>query len=444
MKAKQLTLISTIAIGIAGCIGIVSILGAVNGTNVSALTYQSTINSEFTINPAINVSLSSADLIINDLEPGTTKDSNIITVTVSTNNSSGYTLGSTVGNSTTYDYDALKNNVDNTKSFTNLTSTGSLTAGKWGYSYSNDNGTNWSTYNGLPLYSATPVEIASSTSATTTNTQFKIGAYAATGQAAGEYNNVVNFIATASPEPHYYMQDFTLSQCAVNVGEGDNPANIGDAITVYDRRDEKDYTVRYINGGCWMTQNLRITGIVPAEGSNFTGSDFNVSQYSLDANDVSYANHCDKTNSYNYVCSKNSNDNATGVWYNFAAATAGVITGLENDDPAVNDICPAGWHLPSGPNATSGTDFNKLIGNTVSGWQSATAGLTNFDPVAGGNYDDGNLEGLAYGRWWSATTGSGSKYYRYRLAYNNSNNQFVGDGQVGRYLGYFIRCVRSS
>ena len=50
-----------------------------------------------------------------------------------------------------------------------------------------------------------------------------------------------------------YMQDLTLADCQSQASSGD--------ITVFDKRDESDYTVRYINGACWMTQNLRITKI---------------------------------------------------------------------------------------------------------------------------------------------------------------------------------------
>ncbi|MBR2796023.1 hypothetical protein IKE13_03165, partial [Candidatus Saccharibacteria bacterium] len=88
-----------------------------------------------------------------------------------------------------------------------------------------------------------------------------------------------------------YMQDFTLTRCQANVGMGGNAANVGDVITVFDKRagnyfnsDEASYTVRYINGACWMTQNLRITGNISATYSNFsTNSSFNPCTGDLDA-----------------------------------------------------------------------------------------------------------------------------------------------------------------
>jgi len=416
---------------------------------VSNITYQTTINPEFTINDSLSVSLSSSDLVISDLVPGQSSDSNVITVTASSNHSYGYVLGSTVGSSTSpFNTDALVNSIDHNATFTNLTGAGSLSAGEWGYSYATYDPTNstwqsWSTYDGLPLYNSTADTLATTYTNGSTTVQFKIGAYADTDQPSGEYNNIINFTLTANPEPHYYMQDFTLSQCAVNVGEGDNPANVGDNITVYDRRDEKDYTVRYINSGCWMTQNLRITGIVSAEGSNFTGSDFNVSQYSLDANDVSYANHCDSTNGYNYACAKDSGSTTTGVWYNYYAASAGTIATDNNSNPATEDICPSNWHLPSGPNTTEGTDFNKLIGNTTSGWQTKTTSLLAFDTVAGGYYTSrGLLSNIVGGYWWSAT--ASDTIDRSSLYCDSSNDLCGGSLSSTRYLGYFVRCVHSS
>ena len=248
-----------------------------------------------------------------------------------------------------------------------------------------------------------------------------------------------------------YMQSFTLSDCQSNVGEGANPANIGDEIVVYDRRaessnnnygseDDGSYTVRYINGQCWMTQNLRITGVISATDSNFSGSDFNVSEYNLDSNDSSYSGHCDATNGYNNACVRDSGYKATGAWYNYYAVSAGTV-GTDNDDAdATSDICPSGWHLPSSPNTVIGTDFNKLIGNTTSGWQYATDGLSAFRVVVGGAYVNGTRNATGSGYWWSATANNGSN--RYYLYYYDDIMRFVNREDGDRSSGRFARCVR--
>lgn len=59
-----------------------------------------------------------------------------------------------------------------------------------------------------------------------------------------------------------YIQDFTNAHCE-NYASSNN-------YTLTDRRDNNTYTVRYINGACWMTQNLRL-----AAGTTLTPSDSN-------------------------------------------------------------------------------------------------------------------------------------------------------------------------
>ena len=195
------------------------ILGATciaNHTFTSALTYQNSVDVEFTFNPAISISLSDADLIINNLTPGSSSDSNIITVGVSTNAGYGYYMTATVGTSTG---NTNLNSTTTSNVFTNLSSNAAtlndIPADRWGYSYSKDNGTTWVSgdtnntstgYNGLPLDNndngATGVALLQTDSYTNSNSiKFKIAAHASPTQATGTYTNVINFYAVANPEP---------------------------------------------------------------------------------------------------------------------------------------------------------------------------------------------------------------------------------------------------
>ncbi len=181
------------------------ILLGTSTSSTSALTYQDNVELQFTWDPTIRISLSSADLIIDNLTPGTSSDSNIITVNVGTNNVSGYTLSATAGNTTNASTN-LVNTVDNTKLFTSLATDASLasltTDNTWGYSYSTNNGTNWSNYSGLPLYTAASgAELINNDGSGSTPVQFKIAAKASTIQASGAYTNTINFTAVANPEP---------------------------------------------------------------------------------------------------------------------------------------------------------------------------------------------------------------------------------------------------
>ena len=217
---------------------------------VQALEYQSTVDVQFTFNPYISLAVS-GDLVINDLAPGNSADSNIITITASSNSPAGYALYSSVGSST-YDYTDLRLSSTNaTNVFTNLSSNkaslSNFSDNTWGYSYSTDSGSTWQTgdadatnapisgYSGLPLYSDsdytytdpesgntinTGVKLVNAEKNTATEVQFKIGAKASATQVTGTYTNVVNFINVAK----IVTTNYTINYNA-NVG------TTGDAVT---------------------------------------------------------------------------------------------------------------------------------------------------------------------------------------------------------------------
>ena len=208
----------------------------INAKSSFALTYSSDVGVQFTFNTALQIDLSSADIHIYNLAPGTTSDSNVIDVIVKTNNVTGYTLNATVGNSTTYNTRNLVHEVSGSSAnFASINYGSSLanltTDNTWGYSYSTDNGTNWEDYDGLPLYSdATNIATlkeASVPPATNAGDKvnFKIAAKASSTQASGDYNNVINFVATANPVP-------TLGPVACESGKICYNANVLDPTGV--------------------------------------------------------------------------------------------------------------------------------------------------------------------------------------------------------------------
>ena len=214
-------------------------------SSASALTYSSDVDVSFTFNSVISVQLSSANIYINNLAPGTASDSNIITVGANTNASAGFQLSATVGvkNGTT----ALVNNSDSNYTFTNLSSTKAaltnFSDNTWGYSYcantaANCNGGSgtWVSgnvgsavagYNGLPLDNNTNADERGKGGVTlisTTGTQgelntvqFKIGAKASNSQVAGTYTNTINFYAVANPEPELGPVDCVAGKVCYNV-----------------------------------------------------------------------------------------------------------------------------------------------------------------------------------------------------------------------------------
>ena len=208
------------------------------------------------------------------------------------------------------------------------------------------------------------------------------------------------------------MQDFTLSMCQSQASSK--------SVTVRDRRDNKDYTVRYINGNCWMTSNLRITGTISATDSNFTGPDVNISEGDLTAGD-SY----DQPRTHTGV----DNNGDPTVWYNYAAASAKTITGSSNSTSVIQDICPKGWRI------FTKNERDGLI-NSIGSSPAA------FNPVRGGYYSNGSHASITNGYWWTTTVASSSD--RYPLLYENNLATNYNDYGAGRFIGYFVRCIREN
>ena len=212
-------------------------------SNVSALTYQSSVDMQFTFNPTVQIAVS-GDLIIPDLAPGSSSDSNIITVTAGSNDTHGYTLYGTVGSSTN-NYTDLRLSSSNTANvFTNLSSNKATLANfsdnTWGYSYSTDSGSTWksgntgstsSGYNGLPLYNSSNntsgVILASTNSASETSLRFKIGAKASSTQASGTYTNTINFIGVGN----VITTNYTINYNGNDADTGTTPASQSGSTT---------------------------------------------------------------------------------------------------------------------------------------------------------------------------------------------------------------------
>ena len=204
-----------------------------------------------------------------------------------------------------------------------------------------------------------------------------------------------------------YIQDFSKIACQARASN--------DNVTVVDKRDNNSYTVRYINGNCWMTSNLRFTGTTLSPLTSNVASDTTINYGGASS-----------INSYNvaaYVSGSNDNSGGQTVWYNFAAASAMTVTGTYHYADSVYDICPKNWHLPSP------ADFSSIVSYK-----------TEFSPVYGGIYDNGTFTGQSItARWWS------SKYQdNARFQYLEYSNNSLTVQQWGyRNHAWYIRCVRT-
>ncbi len=192
---------------------------------------------------------------------------------------------------------------------------------------------------GFSSWSATAGTIGSTSTLSTT--------YRVTGPATITLTGkqLVNYLDDVT-----YMQDLTATQCS---GSYD-----GATATLRDRRDNNAYTIAKINGNCWMTQNLRLSG-----GRTLTSADSNVASSwyfpntSLTSGDT-----------YTEARSTISSNTSYGGYYNYCAASAGSVCARTEMD-ATQSICPKGWRLPT-LNEMSGISYGSasrlsLVGTTT-------------------------------------------------------------------------------
>ena len=234
--------------------------------------------------------------------------------------------------------------------------------------------------------------------------------YAASTSYAGQ--TITLYAQWKEPVNIGYIQNFTSAQCQAQAS--------AQPVVGVDIRDNNKYTLRYINGNCWMTQNLRI-----ASGTVLTSTYSNVSSsYTIPTTPLEGSTPSDTEGQTQY-----SDDPTIGAWYNFCAASAGTMcdASWRLPDTAPYDICPRGWRLPTE------AEWNSIFGDKSSSQVIA------FSPVYGGWYSDGSIDSFylnTYGRWWSSTVGFGADYN-----YFSSQLEEVMGIQD---LGYYVRCIRSS
>ena len=572
---KLVTKITTLTLGS------VAFLSILFTSNSSALTYSSNVDVGFTFNPTISVNLS-GDLLINNLAPGSTSDSNIINVTIATNASQGYVLTATSGTKTTNT--DLVNQTNSAYKFTSIATNASLanltTDNTWGFSYSSDSGSTWSNYSGLPLDNddegATGKQLLSTINPSDNRTiQFKIGAKAATDQAAGTYLNTINFYAVANPDPTlqpiscpagkicYNPNSLTTVQGEMGqqtptsaqltngiplwasnfkrdgygfAGWADSttynglrygpnqtitaPSDIstngyslyaiwiksagnlqnwtgcsnlsqGEVTALKDARDNNVYAVaKLADGKCWMIENLRLAD-KDANNNDINLSSTNTHNPSLPLTNIydssTTSNHLSPTSSVAYDattapegwCATNSSacddqsrlrtDNTTlftnntsssysassnvysyGNYYNWYSATAGhgkYGSSYASGYTAPGDLCPAGWHLPTGGNASAEFGVLDVAMGGTGAYQSGNAGTAmskvyrsypnNF--VYSGYVNGASVYNRSSrGVYWSSSAYS-SNYAYYLYFYSSS----VGPGtdNNSKYYGWSIRCL---
>ena len=372
--------------------------------------------SKVSLSVAPVISLSLQDTVAVEVTPTQdgTFSSNTAALSISTNNETGYSLylATSNGENTltsqnpgTSDVISAVNGGDNGVTSANFTNN------TWGYSLSQDSVSDTTAYKAVPTATGDTAIITTSspTEADTYNLTF--GTKVDTSLPSGTYSNDVVVSVVTNPEyvptisAMTNMQDVTAEICAASAE--------GETATLIDTRDGSDYTVAKINGNCWMTQNLRLSG-----GRTLTSADSNVaSSWSFPSNSLTSGN--SSTEARSLISSNTS----YGGYYNYCAASAGTVCSSSSAQDATYDICPKGWRLPTNSEQSG-----------ITGYVSA------FSPVLSGYYYDGSLYYTgSYGNWWSAT--AHVSYFQYNLTYNGSS---LNTNYYNNNYGYSVRCIRSS
>ncbi|MBR5027003.1 InlB B-repeat-containing protein [Candidatus Saccharibacteria bacterium] len=249
-----------------------------------------------------------------------------------------------------------------------------------------------------------------------------------------------------------YFHDFSCSSLT----------NVGDSITLKDIRDGVNYNVaKLADGKCWMTENLRLNFANLKENMTTSNTNNPTSSFmaAVNSRPSPVRNWCSEQSQscYDQVLFYNSyNGGSNGFHYNWYTATAG--RGYNTTGYADGDICPYGWHLPTGgtdgdfaalSNALGGYQVNdaaQYMSSTTSPTGSAMGSIFHSSPNnfmnAGYHYQSGQY--INVGRYWTSS------------AWNNNTVRglYINDGDTGyvdpgvwygdyKYRGYSVRCLKN-
>lgn len=312
--------------------------------------------------------------------------------------------------------------------------------------------------NGYGSYSNVPdtyTKVAQRTSATDVGTNATgstltttYAAYMASTQAADTYAGKVKYTLVhpydePAPEIVYIMQNLDPSNCVTNK-----------TTTVKDIRDNEEYLVqRLADGKCWMLDNLRLdpraVSLTTLQGntnaSNTTlnyfknGGGTTSDKYAINGL-VGWQDSYSQPSIYvssTTITAHGAGSGKVGVYYNYCAASAGSFcygdgssSGTSSGN-ATEDICPAGWRMPTG--GSSG-EYNALYVAYSSNASSFKAALST---LLSGTYAIRETEVNTSGFWWASTRNDDEKMYRLNLYGDN----VYTNSSIVRRNGLTIRCL---
>ncbi len=213
------------------------------------------------------------------------------------------------------------------------------------------------------------------------------------------------------------------------------------------------YAIARLPGGnCWMIEDARFnisSDTITKANTNYPTAAFLSNRTGTPSTCTSNAQACNESIIYS-----NGLDQSRGTYYGWHVATAG--NGFHANNSSFGaDICPAGWHMPTGGYASAG-EYNILLSN-IGG--SATNYTTTSSPTAATlsarlrsfpinllysgytygttTYDYRNVGYYSVGDGWN----NGTTYYKYFFGFTNDYVR-IAYGQ-SKSIGHRLRCVYS-
>ena len=210
--------------------------------------------------------------------------------------------------------------------------------------------------------------------------------------------------------------------------------------TLADIRDGKTYAVAKLKDGkIWMAENLDLgrTDLTNDLTSSNTNLSATITAATFNGWKKSSGSATYEAGEFISVDGMDVTSNtAYGTLYNYYAVSAGTISGNINTNNAQNDICPAGWRLPTGGETG---EFASLY-SEYNSFELMRAPITNGGAaftIPGGFYDDTPIEVDTESYYWGSTNDG---------LYDSMDGLALGYGEIGlfpatREFGFPIRCV---
>ncbi|MBR3169381.1 hypothetical protein IKF23_02985 [Candidatus Saccharibacteria bacterium] len=373
----------------------------------SSFVYADNLDYNVVVKPSLKLTLSSTNPSLNLNPANHTFDTTSLTATVATNYTNGYKLYlDTTNGSGGASNTELVNTTNSTYTIPTLASSStssSFPANYWGYKLDSAS-TEYLSYVPNTLISQ------STTNTNGTSSSIDFAAKIDYEKPAGLYSIAFD-LKTIPIVTQTYMQNMDPSVCT------ETPT------IVIDKRDEQIYTIRRFGNDCWMIDSLRFTGnILDSTTSNVADNYTPEHPLELELEDLSLGNSYDNPRIHTGV----DNYNNPTVWYNYAAASAGTITGNPNSNDAEYDVCPSNWRLP---NSSEQNALVSLIGSNATTWE----------PINSGGYNNGSYWDTGNGSWWSSTAYSSTD--RYRIFYASADPTAIHLIWYNRIVGFTVRCV---